>query len=130
MTLRIVASFSALLLAGGCAADQSARTRSLQPLASLFSDDDYPASALRADETGTVAYELHVSPAGEVADCSITASSGSASLDSATCRLLQARARFEPARDRRGRPVGDTVIGRIVWRLPEEDEAPPTGAPH
>jgi hypothetical protein len=54
-----------------------------------------------------------------VTACTVTESSGSASLDSTTCRLLQERALFTPARDSRGEPVSDTVVSRVSWRLPE-----------
>jgi protein TonB len=89
-------------------------------LASLFSDEDYPASAVRAGESGTTGFRLQVSPAGRVAECTVTSSSGSSALDQTTCRLLKSRARFTPARDSTGSPTSDTVSARIVWRLPAD----------
>jgi TonB family protein len=89
-------------------------------LGSLISNEDYPAEALRNDHQGTVGFRLTVSAAGRVTGCTITQSSGHASLDSTTCRLLTARARFDPARDSRGRPTTDSVSARIVWRIEEE----------
>ncbi len=89
-------------------------------LASLFSDEDYPASAQRAGEQGTTGFRLTVGPDGRVTGCTVTSSSGSSSLDSTTCRLLQRRARFSPARDSSGNPTTDSHNGRITWRLPEE----------
>jgi TonB family protein len=95
-------------------------------LVSLFSSDDYPAAAARAGEQGSVGFRLDIDKAGRVAACEVTSSSGSAALDSTTCRLVSARARFSPARDRKGRPTTDKVTGRIVWRMPEpEPPAPP-----
>lgn len=94
----------------------------------LFSSDDYPSAAVRAGEEGAVGFQLDVGRNGAVAACRIVASSGSAVLDSTTCRLLTMRARFDPARDHKGKPVDDRVSGRIVWRLPEpepEPEPPP-----
>jgi protein TonB len=88
-------------------------------LASYFSDDDYPAAAQRAEEHGTTGFRLSVGANGRVSGCSVTSSSGSSSLDSATCRLLTARARFTPARDSSGNATTDTVVGRITWKLPE-----------
>jgi|GEM_PF-1157918 len=93
-------------------------------LASLFSDDDYPSEAVREREQGTVGFRLEVGADGQVADCTITSSSGHATLDSTTCRLLTERARFTPARDPQGRPTTDSVVGRITWRLPEEELTP------
>ena len=88
-------------------------------LASLISNDDYPASALRAEEEGVTGFRLSVGANGRVTNCSVTSSSGSSALDAATCRLLTSRARFTPARDSSGNPTTDTVSARIVWRIQE-----------
>ena len=87
-------------------------------LASLISADDYPADARQAGVQGTTGFKLTVGPDGLVTDCTILQSSGSASLDAASCRLMRSRARFEPARDKEGRPTSDVVTTRIAWRLP------------
>lgn len=92
------------------------RARTHQP--NLFGDMDYPAAAIRAREQGTVEYEIGVGANGRVERCTILVSSGSAILDSATCRMIQARARFTPALDAEGRPTSDSVRGRMIWRLP------------
>lgn len=89
-------------------------------LASLFSDEDYPASAVRAGESGATGFRLDVGPNGRVTACTVTSSSGSSALDSTTCRLLRSRARFTPATDSTGSATSDTVSGRIVWRLPAD----------
>jgi len=89
-------------------------------LASLFSTDDYPASAIRAEESGTTGFRLDVGSNGRVTNCSVTSSSGSSALDSATCRLLRSRARFTPARDNTGAATSGTHSSRIVWRLPAD----------
>jgi TonB family protein len=98
------------------------------PLQALYSDEDYPSAAIRAGEQGSVAFRISVGTDGRVTGCAITASSGSESLDSATCRLLAARAVFWPARDRWGKPTTDSLAGRIVWQLPP-DEPPPLPPP-
>ena len=89
-------------------------------LASLFSDEDYPASALRSSESGATGFRLDVGANGRVTNCTVTSSSGSSALDSTTCRLLRSRARFTPATDSTGAPTADTHTGRIVWRLPAD----------
>jgi TonB family protein len=99
--------------------------RAQASLPQLFSSDDYPASALRAGEEGAVGFRIDVGRDGRIAACTVTASSGSVALDSTTCRLLTARARFSPALDRKGRPTTDSLNGRIVWRLPEPEPPPP-----
>ena len=87
-------------------------------LISLFSQDDYPASARANREQGAVTVTLIVSPAGRAMDCRIERSSGSPALDQATCRILRARARFDPATDRGGTAVASSYRQEIVWKLP------------
>ncbi|HEX8572280.1 MAG TPA: TonB family protein [Allosphingosinicella sp.] len=85
----------------------------------LLSSDDYPAAALRNEESGDTDFRLAVGRDGRVTACAITGSSGSSALDSATCRLMKARALFDPARSRSGRPLAGRFDGRISWRLAE-----------
>ena len=89
-------------------------------LASYISNDDYPASALRNEEQGTTSFRLDVGPDGRVSGCTVTGSSGSSALDSATCRLLRSRARFTPATDSTGAKTSDSVSGRIRWQIPAD----------
>ena len=125
--IRIVLPLAlALLAAAPASAEPSKSARATANLVALFSDEDYPAAAVRNREQGPVAFSLAVGADGRPTACSVTESSGSAILDSTTCRLLMMRARFEPARDARGRPTSDTVVGRIIWRLPDDLPAPPS----
>jgi protein TonB len=96
---------------------ESARAKA--NLASYVSDADYPLSAIRGEEQGTTRFRLSVGPDGRVTGCTVTASSGSSALDSATCRLMKSRARFSPARDSNGNATSDTVASSIRWVLPE-----------
>jgi protein TonB len=89
-------------------------------LNSYFSADDYPAAALRGNDQGTTGFSLTIGPSGRVEACSVTASSGSAALDQATCRILRSRARYTPARDSSGNPTSGRDSGRVTWRLPSE----------
>ncbi|QPQ54310.1 energy transducer TonB [Allosphingosinicella flava] len=68
---------------------------------------DYPRAAKRAGVEGEVLVRFTVEPDGRVGRCSVVRSSGSDALDSTTCRLIQQRYRFAPARDASGRPVSD-----------------------
>jgi protein TonB len=86
-------------------------------LQGLFSPDDYPAAAMRNEEQGTTGVRLSIGPDGRITGCDVTASSGSSSLDSATCNILRRRARFTPARDSNGQASSDTYNQRITWRL-------------
>jgi protein TonB len=89
-------------------------------LSSYVSNDDYPPSALRANEEGTTGFRLTVGPDGRVTACTVTSSSGSSALDSTTCRLMRSRARFTPARDSTGQPTTDSATGRIRWQIQDE----------
>ncbi|HJR83550.1 MAG TPA: energy transducer TonB, partial [Sphingomicrobium sp.] len=83
----------------------------------LFSSDDYPSDALRNEDQGTVGVSLSIGTDGRVTACSVTSSSGSRSLDNATCRILRSRARFTPAKLSNGQPTTDRYSQRITWRL-------------
>jgi protein TonB len=84
-------------------------------LQGLITSDDYPPSSLDNNEQGTVSVTLTVGPSGRVTGCS--PSGGPSALQSATCRLLTARARFSPAQDGNGNPVTSTTSARITWRI-------------
>lgn len=86
-----------------------------------FSRDDYPAAAMRNEEQGTVRYRVEIGADGRVARCTITGSSGSAQLDSATCRTVTRWARFAPARDGEGNAVADSREGEVTWRIAGDD---------
>ncbi|MEO6433646.1 MAG: energy transducer TonB [Sphingomicrobium sp.] len=84
----------------------------------LFSADDYPASAQASGAEGTVQATLTIGTDGRVAGCNVTRSSGNSSLDSATCSILRRRAKFTPARDSNGNPTsGSFSTPPITWRL-------------
>ena len=114
----------AALLLAALAASPAPPLRTTAPpppagnLAMLFSSDDYPKEARKARQQGTVGFRLHISREGRVSACTITASSGSPSLDAATCALVQRRARFRPARDRAGNPAEDFKDHAVTWVLP------------
>jgi protein TonB len=86
-------------------------------LQSLFSGDDYPQDAIRNEETGRTTVRLSIGTDGRVTGCDVVSSSGSRSLDSATCRVLRSRARFSPAKLSNGEPTTDTYTQTIVWQL-------------
>lgn len=90
--------------------------------ASWVTNDDYPAAAIRAYEYGTVGFKLNVDATGKVTGCTIIASSGSALLDSTACRVLSARARFEPAVDQQGKAIPSIYQNRFRWELPAEEQ--------
>lgn len=100
------------------AASRASGARARGDRAGWISTDDYPPRALRNGEEGSVGISLRIGADGRVSDCAVTASSGSATLDEATCRLYQRRARFTPARDEAGNPMASTFTDRIRWTIP------------
>ena len=97
---------------------QTAKARG--DLHSLFSTDDYPASALRNEEQGTTGVRITVGTDGRVADCQVTSSSGSAALDTATCSIIRRRAKYTPARNDDGSMAMGSDAVRIKWVVPAE----------
>lgn len=87
-------------------------------LRTLFSADDYPASAQAAGAEGTAQASLTIGTDGRVVSCNLTRSTGNSALDAATCNILRRRAKFTPARDSNGNPTTDTVTTPpIRWQL-------------
>ncbi|QNM83236.1 energy transducer TonB [Sphingomonas sabuli] len=86
-------------------------------LTALFSAADYPADAFRNDEQGTVMARLEIDPQGKVSSCRVATSSGSESLDRATCTILKRRARFTPARNSEGSAIASSYTQKITWML-------------
>ena len=89
----------------------------LRQIAGGIYEEDYPREAVRAHQSGKVYIRFTVGADGRVSQCDVTRTSGSPSLDAATCRLIIQRFRYEPARDVSGRPHADTVEGVHEWRM-------------
>lgn len=87
--------------------------------------DDYPAAAKRAGQEGSVGFALVVGIEGRPTDCTVTESSGSESLDAASCKALLRRARFNPAIGKRRAPMTDRWVGVISWKLAADQMPPP-----
>ncbi|ATY33354.1 energy transducer TonB [Sphingomonas psychrotolerans] len=92
-------------------------------------DSDYPDGAAEAGVGGTVGVRYLVWTDGRVRDCEITRSSGSAELDATTCRLIEARFRFRPSRDARGRMVPAVIVENHSWMVHREPAEPPPPRP-
>jgi protein TonB len=78
---------------------------------------DYPSEAARAGITGSVTVHYDVDAEGRVSGCIVVRSSGSEALDRTTCRLIEARFRYHPARDSAGNPVPGVAGWRQDWWL-------------
>jgi protein TonB len=78
---------------------------------------DYPPQASRAGASGSVTAHFDVGTDGRVTGCIVVRSSGNAALDQATCRLIEQRFRYEPARNAAGDPVPAVAGWRQDWWL-------------
>lgn len=78
---------------------------------------DYPPSARAAREGGTVTAHFNVGTDGRASRCRVVKSSGNADIDSTTCRLIEQRFRFEPARNKAGQPITDVTGWQQTWWL-------------
>lgn len=128
---RLLAVFASLSVgaSGSVASTPASAAQATQPVAPLHSyiaSDDYPIDAIRKDEQGTVEFLLTIGVDGAPTDCVVTSSSGSSSLDSASCRIMMERARFQPAKNVAGKVTVGTYASKITWRL--EDSGPESPA--
>lgn len=85
----------------------------------FHNERDYPSRAKSRGEQGTVRVSYTIGIDGRVSNCTVAGSSGSPSLDSTTCRILERRFRYEPARDASGLPVPQTKTQSVSWVLEE-----------
>lgn len=99
-------------------------------------DSDFPRAAFEAGAQGTVSVRYTVETDGRATGCTVTRSSGSAILDATTCRLIEKRLRFYPARDAAGDPVASEIVEDHSWVLESDgppivppDPAPPRSGP-
>ena len=88
--------------------------------AGSISDDDYPSDAKRSGEQGAVTVQLSIDDSGRITACAVSVSSGYQSLDDASCRLVQRRFRFSPARNADGLGIASSLTKTIRWRLSDQ----------
>ena len=93
------------------------RASAERPLATYFTDADYPPGALRQGVEGTVEIEVDFGTTGRPTRCLVTGTSGNPELDGRTCQILLERVRFKTAIDDAGRPMPDTIRQRVIWRV-------------
>lgn len=85
-------------------------------IAGAIRQSDYPKGQprKRGVEEKVVAFYT-VLPNGRVTDCTIQVSSGNAPLDASTCRLIEQRFRYRPARNSAGQTVADRTGWQQIW---------------
>ena len=86
-------------------------------LATYVRNGDYPDQALSRGEEGATSFRLTIDRRGRATECIVINSSGSASIDHVTCRIMIERARFTPAIGHDGLPTEDQITARLSWRL-------------
>ena len=78
---------------------------------------DYPKSATAARQGGSVTAHFTVGADGRPTKCRVVKSSGNADIDATTCRLIEQRFRYEPARNKAGHPISDVTGWQQTWWL-------------
>ena len=84
-------------------------------LSGAISRMDIPRAVWKSGNRGNVVTRFTVGVDGRASDCQIRQSSGHPDLDATTCRLIEERFRFEPARDARGRAVAQPYGWLQEW---------------
>ncbi|HEY0011457.1 MAG TPA: TonB family protein [Allosphingosinicella sp.] len=87
-----------------------------QRIAGSLDYRDYPGR--RAERVESVGVRFTVAASGSVGDCRVTQSSGNPRLDVATCRIIEQRFRYRPARSASGEPVASIVSTVFDWIPP------------
>lgn len=82
-------------------------------------DNDYRTVWINRGWDGVAGFSLSVGTNGRVENCTITQSTGHTALDQATCRLVQRRARFNPAKNDQGEKVSGTFSSAVRWQIPD-----------
>lgn len=102
--------------AGGAGSGNGLGASAPVHVAGALTDADYARSGLPRGASGTVLISFRVRRDGSVDQCSTVRSSGYPIIDSATCRLVEQRFRFRPARDSGGNPIDFTLRTDFTWR--------------
>jgi len=102
---------------GGSGTDSGGGIVRARWLSGRIDRSDYPPRANRAGKGGSVIVHFDVRPDGTIHRCRIRQSSGHPDIDATTCRLIEERFRYAPARDGRGQPVPDVAGWRQDWWL-------------
>ena len=79
---------------------------------------NYPIEALKKLEQGTVEFRIEVDANGRPKNCSVMKSSGSPSLDAATCKVAMSIVRPKVVRNEAGEPIAWADDGKVTWVLP------------
>ncbi len=78
-------------------------------------DREYRRLSATGIPSGAVGVTIRVNPNGTASNCRVARSSGDKAIDALMCQLTVRYVRFSPARDDRGRPVGQDVTFFPNW---------------
>ena len=78
-------------------------------------NSEYRALAATGIPSGNVGVTVKVNTDGSVSNCRVARSSGDRSIDGLMCQLTLRYIRFDPARDRAGRPVAQDITFYPNW---------------
>ncbi|MET0180257.1 MAG: TonB family protein [Novosphingobium sp.] len=95
--------------------DSRAIVRRAEKIAGELHAHDFPRAGADERDGRFVIVRFDVGPDGRVANCRTAQSSGSAEVDGLTCRLIERRFRYRPARDGAGRAVSDVTGWKQWW---------------
>jgi len=93
------------------------RARATRAPDTWITNDDYPADALRARESGVVGVRLSIGGDGNLTECKVVTSSKSSALDTQTCALIRKHARYKPAQMADGTNVPSVSFLRFRWQM-------------
>lgn len=88
-----------------------------QRIRGRLNDSDYPIRARLAGIEGIVGVRFTIQPNGRVNECQVMRTSGSTELDWTTCRLIERRFRYRPARNAQGRAIAEVATTSFTWGI-------------
>lgn len=118
--LRLAIAGALVLWPGMTSAQAPTPPRPRNDRASWIERRDYPTMEIFRRAEGITGFELTVGADGRAKSCAVIQSSGSAVLDETTCALVSERARFDPARDAKGRKIQGRYRSRVQWTIPAD----------
>lgn len=86
-------------------------------LSEVFASANYPFFAKVRGDEGRLRFVVTVDASGIAKECVIVEEAEAETLNQPTCDLIMAQARFEPARDRRGRAIAASFSRPVKWLL-------------
>jgi protein TonB len=81
----------------------------------LISGAPSDADNRRGKYRGSLVVQFTIGREGRVTNCAVRRTSDDAKLDALTCRILEARTRFAPAKDAQGTAVSSVANATYVW---------------